>query len=189
MSLKKAAFPSKSKPRCYQKSGIYAARAAILNNGSKPIDKRTQAGRSIQEWKAAIISDLGGEEELTTAKQAIVDLAVKNMLLIGIIDKFVFQEQAVVNKRSRSLFPIINQRQALADSLIRYLTTLGLERVAKRVPALSEYLAEKASEETPKKTHASKQAHESGSGKFAKKAADIETSAEVADDTDSEVEE
>jgi hypothetical protein len=187
----KPTLSSKAKPRSYQKSGLYAAKKELFNHGSKPIDKRTQAGRSIQEWKAAIISDLGGEEELTTAKQAIVDLAVKNMLLLGIIDQFVFREQAVVNKRNRSLFPIISQRQALADSLIRYLTTLGLERVAKRVPVLSEYLAEKASEDSPKKRHASKQAHESGSGKFAKKAtvADIETSAEVAGETDSEVEE
>jgi hypothetical protein len=77
---------------------------------------------------------------------------------------------------------------ALANSLTGYMSGLGLERRARPIKQLGEYLLEKesSSEETPKKH---KQAHESGSGKFSKKAADIETSAEVADENGGEVEE
>jgi hypothetical protein len=36
--------------------------------------------------------------------------------------------------------PVLLQRQQLADSLARYLTTLGLQRVGQCVPTLQEYL-------------------------------------------------
>jgi hypothetical protein len=37
-------------------------------------------------------------------------------------------QETLVNKRKRSLYPIVLQRQTLADGLARYLTQLGLAR-------------------------------------------------------------
>jgi len=48
-----------------------------------------------------------------------------------------------VNNSRRQLFPVVLQRQQLADSLARYMAQLGLKRRAKKVPSLSEYLSTK----------------------------------------------
>jgi hypothetical protein len=49
---------------------------------------------------------------------------------------------SVINRRARSHFPIIAQRERLADSLMRILTTLGLDRVPKPVQSLQEFIAD-----------------------------------------------
>ena len=38
---------------------------------------------------------------------------------------------SLINKRKKSLLPVVKERQALADGLARYLAQLGLGRVAK----------------------------------------------------------
>ena len=59
---------------------------------------------------------------------AIVDLAGKQKILLDSIDTWLFTQPSLVNSRKRSIIPIVLQRQALADSLVRYLAQLGLER-------------------------------------------------------------
>ena len=49
----------------------------------------------------------------------------------------------IVNKRRRSVYPILLQRQQLADSFARHLDKLGLERLPKPVPRLASYLKAK----------------------------------------------
>ena len=41
------------------------------------------------------------------------------------------------------MLPVVRERQQLADSLARYMTTLGWERKAKPIPALLEYVRDK----------------------------------------------
>jgi len=61
-----------------------------------------------------------------------------------------------VNLRKRSLLPVVRERQALADALARYMAMLGLERVAQRVPTLSDYIAQRGdTHEPPGSTNAS----------------------------------
>ncbi len=43
--------------------------------------------------------------------------------------------------RKRSILPALRERQALADSLARHLAQLGLERRAREIPTLKDYLA------------------------------------------------
>ncbi len=44
----------------------------------------------------------------------------------------------IVNKRRRSVYPILLQRQQLADSFSRHLDRLGIERLPKPVPLLAD---------------------------------------------------
>jgi hypothetical protein len=46
-----------------------------------------------------------------------------------------------VNARKRAVLPVVKERQALADGLLRYLTALGLKSHAKTEPTnLLDYL-------------------------------------------------
>ena len=54
--------------------------------------------------------------------------------------------EVFVNRRKRSLFPIVQQRQQLVDSLARLLSQLGLDRQAKKVEDLDAFLERRAKE-------------------------------------------
>jgi len=68
------------------------------------------------------------EKAMSAQQLAIVDLAGKQKILLDSIDTWLFTQPSLVNSRKRSVIPVVLQRQALADSLVRYLAQLGLER-------------------------------------------------------------
>jgi hypothetical protein len=114
-------------------SGINQMKKALRvlgNKGVSPIKGTTKAGRALKVWRAEWVADLGGEAELTTQKRAVIELALRTRLILDSVDNWLLQQPSLVNKSARALFPVVLQRQQLADALVRYLTQLGLERKA-----------------------------------------------------------
>jgi hypothetical protein len=101
----------------------------------------TPIGRELRDWRLGLMADLGGLEALSTQQLALVDQAVVQRYLVASLDAYVLSLPALVNKRSRCLFPIVRERTAQVNLLRDLLRDLGLERKAKPVPDLAEYLA------------------------------------------------
>ena len=101
---------------------------AVNGVGNRLIDRRTVTGRALAKWRADLTQDLGGEDAVSTQQSALVDLAVKSKLLLDSVDAWLLTQDTLINKRKRSLLPVVLQRQTLADGLARYLSQLGLER-------------------------------------------------------------
>ncbi len=53
------------------------------------------------------------------------------------------EQGALVNRRSRRVFPVVESRMRVADGLARQLQALGLERRKPLAPALEDYVREK----------------------------------------------
>jgi hypothetical protein len=102
-------------------------------------------GKALAEWRAEILQDLGGEEAVSAQCRAVLDVAVTTKLLLGGIDSWLLRQPSLINACKRCLFPVVLQRQQLADALARYMTQLGLECRVKEVRDLRTYLAEQAS--------------------------------------------
>ena len=111
----------------------------VASRGRKVIDARTRVGKALMAWRGELVADLGGPDALSTQQLAIVDIAVRTKLLLDSTDAWLFRQPNIIDKRRRQLYPIVQQRTALADALARYLGTLGLARVAKE-PRLADYL-------------------------------------------------
>lgn len=126
-----------------QKHGLTSLKRAVKELGSRSIDGRTTVGKALLHWRSELIDDLGGETAVTTQQLAVVDLAVRSKLILDSIDAWLLRQPSLVNKRKKSLVPVVRERQQLADSLARYMAQLGLERRAKPVQSLSEYLEHK----------------------------------------------
>lgn len=94
------------------------------------------------DWRRELLADLGGEPQVSASQKALVELAVRTRLYVDHVDAHLMQMGSLVTRRSR-LKPLVEQRQRLVDSLARVLGQLGLERRAKPVPALQEYVAKK----------------------------------------------
>ena len=96
--------------------------------GLAVIDMRTSAARELMRWKAELLRDLGGEENISTQRLALVDMAVRTRLFLSHIDAFLLAQSSLVNKRHRTVLPILRDRMTLSDQLARLLSQLGLDR-------------------------------------------------------------
>ena len=113
---------------------------------------RTLAARALADWKDELVRDLGGQDAVSAQRMAIVEMAVRTRLIIEHCDHFILSQETLVNKRKRSLFPIVQDRQRLVDSLGRLLAQLGLDRVARPIVPLAQYIqnSEKTSNDEAK---------------------------------------
>lgn len=113
---------------------------ALKAGGVRTLDRRTRVSKALDQWRDELISDLGGSEQISTQQRAIINVAIKTKLLLDSVDAWLLQQPSLINLRKRSVHPVVLQRQSLADSLIRAMVQLGLERKAKVLPSLTEYL-------------------------------------------------
>src|SRR5262245_28931708 len=116
--------------------------------GGRAIDRRTALGRALEDWRNGLLNHLGGIGQTSTQQRQVVDLAVKTKLILDSIDAHLVTRPSVVNQPKRTVLPVVIQPQQLADALARYMMDLGLERRARPVPTLNDYLAGKRDDPT-----------------------------------------
>jgi hypothetical protein len=111
-----------------------------------PDDALTPVERTVRGWRAEILEDLGGDT-VSAAKRAILDAAVGSKIILSSLDSFLFQlassGRGMVNRRARYAFRIVNDRMRVADSLVKQLATLGLDRVERPPLDLAAYLTQR----------------------------------------------
>jgi hypothetical protein len=142
-----AAQSGRGGTRGYKKTGLYAAKAALKEYGNRALDGRTGAAKALAQWRNELVGDLGGPDEVSTQELAIVDAAVKTKLLLDSLDTWLLQQSSLINARRRSVYPVVLQRQQLADALARYMGQLGLKRRPRPAKSLSDLLISETSTE------------------------------------------
>lgn len=116
-----------------QTHGIKKLKQAVKQLGSRAIDKRTSLGRALAQWRGLLIADLGGDSALSTQQKAIVDLCVKDKLMLDSIDAWILTQDSIINKRKKAVIAVVKDRLQLADALARHLDMLGLKRIPHEV--------------------------------------------------------
>jgi hypothetical protein len=129
-----------------KRTGLNALKARIAIKGLSCIDMRTLAAQALLSWKRSLIQDLGGERGISAQQECLIELAVRSRLLIEHLDAFLLAEPSLINKKRRSCYPVLSQRQHLVDSLARILGQLGLKKMPKDMGSLDDYLKEKEGE-------------------------------------------
>ena len=114
----------------------------VRKAGITAIDARTRVGRRVLTWREGLLHDLGGLEELSQQQLALVDTVTLDMYELEQIAEWELGQPSLVNRRAKSLPPVVLQRQKIADGLTRRLSLLGLERRTKPVPSLGAYVNE-----------------------------------------------
>lgn len=105
------------------------------------IDGRSALSRTIQEWKAELVDSLGGSGNLSAQQTIVVETIVRDRLAIESIENWLATQPSLVNKRKRSLYPIVLQLSQLKDGMSRRLALIGLERKARPPKTLAEVLS------------------------------------------------
>jgi hypothetical protein len=124
------------------KHGLWAMKRAIRELSTRAIDGRTSVAKALAEWRRQLIHDLGGRETISTQQIAIIDLATKTKLILDSVDVWLLTQRSLVDKRRRTILPVVRERQQLADALARYLVQLGLERRQPATRSLADVMDE-----------------------------------------------
>jgi hypothetical protein len=124
---------------------LNATMARIKVRGLSVIDKRSLAARAMLEWKAQLIEDLGGEEAISAQERALVELATRSRLIVEHLDAFLLSQKSLIDRRKRSVYPVVQARNSAANALVNHLCALGLGKREKPVKSLAEYIAERES--------------------------------------------
>lgn len=123
-----------------------ALKAKVNIYGVDAINKSTAAGRLLVEWRDELTNALGGPDQTTPQQKCLIEIATRSKLICDHIDWFIMQQETLIFFRKKSVYPIVMQRAQLAAQLEKTLTTLGLNRVAKRLESLAEYSERRARE-------------------------------------------
>jgi hypothetical protein len=130
------AEPMKKPKRAYIRHGL----TRHLKARMRQLDGRSSLAQAVAQYRAELLSSLGGAENLSAMETTIVEMCSRDWLLIQHIDSFILQTGAF-SKRRRAAYHITIQRMQIVDSLTRRLQALGLQRRAKPPISLSDYLA------------------------------------------------
>lgn len=125
--------------RPYLAHGLHTLKRRLQVRGLEGIDKRSGAGRALAEWRRELVADLGGPEALSAQQRTVVEAAAQKRLLLDSVGAWLLEHPKLVNGRRRALYPVVLQWAQLADSLVRDMTTLGLERRKPPPPSLENW--------------------------------------------------
>jgi hypothetical protein len=126
-------------PRTYTRHGLHALKARVMVRGLQAIDGRTAAAQHLVAFRRELLDDLGGEQAVSAAQLALVEVAARTRLYLDHVDATLMGRESLIVRRNR-LLPLVEQRGRLAGSLIEVLSKLGLERRQRPAPSLEEYV-------------------------------------------------
>lgn len=104
------------------------------------LDGRSKVAVAARSFKQDVRNDLGGD--LSRAQEVLLEAAAQSWVILASIDDWLSRQPTLIT-RKRAILPVVESRMRIADSLVRQLKELGLERKARPVPTLAAYLASK----------------------------------------------
>jgi hypothetical protein len=114
-----------------EKHGFHTFKRTVLKLGKRAIDGRSGVAKALKRWRRDLADDLGGTDNISTAQLEIINLAAKQKFLLDSIDAWLLLQDSLIHgsrRKAPALIPVVKERQAVANALADYLTTLGLER-------------------------------------------------------------
>jgi hypothetical protein len=113
-----------------RKHGVYCRDAGR-------IDLRKREDRAIFETIRAIEAELGGSD-LTAQRRVILDGLGRKLRDVLKIESYLATLSSIVNKKRRSLIPIVLEKHRILESIRRDLETLGLDRAEPRAISIED---------------------------------------------------
>src|SRR5262249_32295349 len=105
------------------------SRAADTNIAA---DKLLPIERAVREWQQDMIRHLGGPKHITTPQRTLLTAACGTWAALSTIDALMLDlavQNGLVDLEKKTVYPLVAQRQRVAESLARQLKDLGLARV------------------------------------------------------------
>jgi hypothetical protein len=135
-------------PRTYIKHDLVGLRSeeyARKRKGRSLVDRRSSAGRNAMNVQAALIADLGGAAELSTARLVLIELIARDIYFLDECDRRIYatlKKFPTARDNPKVMGTMYGYRSSVANNLSRNLAMLGLDRIPPKAKTLSELLDE-----------------------------------------------
>jgi hypothetical protein len=123
--------------------GLYPLRRTLTKLTTRRLDGRSTIAVAVRHFKEELAADLGGD--LSRAQQTILEDAAQTWIIRQAIDDYISRQESLVTKK-RAVLPVVRERMQIAEHLAKQLDRLGLERKAKPIESLEDYLRRRAEE-------------------------------------------
>jgi hypothetical protein len=120
--------------------GLRTYRRALTHLGTTKLDQRTSVAIGVKRFVADVVRDLSGDP--SAQQLAVLEVAARTKVMRDAVDDWLLRQPSLLVARKRTLIPALTQRQQLATSFVQHMQALGLERKAKPVPSLAEFVRE-----------------------------------------------
>jgi hypothetical protein len=126
------------------KSHNYTVKREMKQLVTLALDRRTEESKQVEEVRGRLLASLGGADNLSAQEQLLVGEAAFLVLQLTAINTWLAKQPQLVDRRKRSLHPVVSQRLGLVSTLRAVLSDLGLKRRQKEVESLETYLRAKS---------------------------------------------
>ena len=101
--------------------------------------------RIAREFRNELVTALGGEGQLTPQQRITIDRIVRAQVYVTALDGELLRAESITYKNkdgALSMIPLLKDWTALSDRMLKWVETLGLQRVPQRVPSLEDLAAD-----------------------------------------------
>ncbi len=145
---KKRGKRERKKLNSRESHGLYAAQRFVSEYGYRALDQRTAVAKELTNWKAQLLEDLGGLENVSTARLELVNLAGTTRLLLSGLDIWLANRVAregpeAVAAVALKAPSILKARGGMVRELHRLLSEIGLEKREPEGHDLTHYIEQR----------------------------------------------
>jgi hypothetical protein len=95
-----------------------------------PAERKEIVRKVWRKWREDLINDLGGKDAISTQQETLIEMAARSKIILDSIDNWILGQPTLINSRKKTVLFVVQQRQTIADGLLRLLDKLGIQRVA-----------------------------------------------------------
>jgi hypothetical protein len=128
------------------KDGRYCRKRALSEiDWSTQLDRRTSLYRELREREERIIAGAGGRDAISQNRLALAQHAAQIELELACAN-LAIQERGPIDRRRRTLRPLVHERNRLLATYMSVLGAIGLDRAEPPALDLREYIEQRARE-------------------------------------------
>jgi hypothetical protein len=126
--------------------GLQSVKKKIAVHGIGIVSRNTVGGKLLFAWRNALVDALGGESNVSPQQLQLIDCCCREKLFLDHCDAWLMEQPSLTQGKRKGVLPVLLDRMKIATALKQTLSMLGLQRVAKKLPTLEEYLAKREEE-------------------------------------------
>jgi hypothetical protein len=122
--------PANNAPRARKNGkseGLRKLKGALKDADLRQIDRRTALGSELARRRAKIVSDAGGPDAVSQVKTDLIERYLTTVVFIESVDCYLLTQSSLVNRRKRTLIPVLRERVQLVDTALRRAQAIGVE--------------------------------------------------------------
>jgi hypothetical protein len=122
--------------------GYYRRKVKLEPVSFKDLNFSSSGGEQLRKRFIELLNHCGGERLVSAVRRRIIERIVFTEYQLDCLDLYLVKlGPRIVNRRKRTLIPIVRERDALVSTLTKLYEQIGLDPRKPPVPTLAEYMA------------------------------------------------